>query len=249
MTDFFDKLKAEFPRDAVSWRAQSMNKDGTSAMALAYIDARDVMNRLDEVCGPGGWQDRYEFHGSRTVCYLSINVPVIDDVGEWITKADGAGDTDVEAEKGGISDAFKRAAVKWGIGRYLYDLDAPWVPCESYKTMRGGKEVNVWKRWTADPWSKIRNTNPAPSQARVTPANHPVTRTDTGPAGVPLSVTERMIAALDGFDDAHAVFAWWNNAKVQEAYSGLSEAAQKSVDAARKRRIDIIEGPAQEAAE
>jgi hypothetical protein len=91
--------------------------------------------------------------------------------------------------------------------------------------------------------------NPAPSQARVTPANPSLTRTDTGTAGVPLSVTERMIAALDGFDDAHAVFAWWNNAKVQEAYSGLSEAAQKSVDAARRRRIDIIEGPKQEAAE
>ncbi len=106
------------------------------------------------------------------------------------------------------------------------------------------KYVNDLRREDAE-----ANTNPAPSQARVTPANHPVTRTDTGPAGVPLSVTERMIAALDGFDDAHAVFAWWNNAKVQEAYSGLSEAAKMSVDAARKRRIDIIEGPAQEAAE
>jgi len=49
---------------------------------------------------------------------------------EWIWKADGAGDTDVEAEKGAISDAFKRAAVKWGVGRYLYDLDSPWVALE-----------------------------------------------------------------------------------------------------------------------
>lgn len=158
MTDIFDALKAEFPREAISWRAQSMKADGTAAMALAYIDARDVMNRLDDVCGPGGWQDRYEFHGSRTVCYLSINVPVIDDVGEWITKADGAGDTDVEAEKGGISDAFKRAAVKWGIGRYLYDLPAPWVNCESYE--RAGKKH--WKRWTEDPWAKVRTPSAPP---------------------------------------------------------------------------------------
>lgn len=56
----FDQLKAEFPRESISWRAQSVTKDGTKAMALAYIDARDVMNRLDDVCGPGGWQDRYE---------------------------------------------------------------------------------------------------------------------------------------------------------------------------------------------
>jgi hypothetical protein len=101
-----EALSAEFPRDAISWRSQSMKQDGTSAMALAYIDARDVMDRLDAVCGPANWQDRYEFHGPRTICYLSIRID-----GEWVTKADGAGDSDVEAEKGAISDALKRAAV------------------------------------------------------------------------------------------------------------------------------------------
>lgn len=147
-------LTAEFPREAISWRAQSLTKDGSKAMALAYIDARDVMDRLDTVCGPINWQDRYEFHGARTVCYLSIRVG-----DEWITKADGAGDSDVEAEKGAISDALKRAAVKWGIGRYLYALDAPWVPCESYE--KGGKLY--WKRWTADPWSFVKGAPRASS--------------------------------------------------------------------------------------
>lgn len=147
-------LSAEFPREAISWRAQSVTKEGTKAMALAYIDARDVMDRLDAVCGPENWQDRYEFHGPRTVCYLSIRVG-----DEWITKADGAGDSDVEAEKGAISDALKRAAVKWGIGRYLYALETPWVPCESYE--KGGKLY--WKRWTADPWSFVKGAPRASS--------------------------------------------------------------------------------------
>jgi hypothetical protein len=145
-------LFAEFPRDAISWRAQSVTKDGDKAMALAYIDARDVMDRLDSVCGASDWQDRYEFHGSRTVCYLSIRVD-----GEWITKADGAGDSDVEAEKGAISDALKRAAVKWGIGRYLYALDAPWVPCQS-SDWNGKKQ---WKKWTADPWDFVKGAKPS----------------------------------------------------------------------------------------
>jgi hypothetical protein len=46
---------------------------------------------------------------------------------EWIWKADGAGPSDMEADKGALSDAFKRAAVRFGIGRYLYDIKAPWV--------------------------------------------------------------------------------------------------------------------------
>lgn len=151
-------LFAEFPHEAISWRAQSLTRDGEKAMALAYIDARDVMDRLDSVVGAANWSDRYDFSGPRTICYLSIKID-----GEWVTKADGAGDTAVEAEKGAISDAFKRAAVKWGIGRYLYDLDAPWVPCNSYE--KGGKYF--WKGWKVDPWTCVRGaaSKPAASAA------------------------------------------------------------------------------------
>ena len=145
-------LFAEFPPSAISWRAQTVTQNGDKALALAYIDARDVMDRLDEICGAADWQDRYESHGSRTICYLSIKVD-----GDWITKADGAGDTQVEAEKGAISDAFKRAAVKWGIGRYLYAIKSPWVPCESYAGRDGKKK---WKRWTADPWEYVKGAQP-----------------------------------------------------------------------------------------
>lgn len=152
----FAALSAEFPKNAISWRAQSLTRDGSKAMALAYIDARDVMDRLDEICGPDGWQDRYEFSGPRTICYLSIRIG-----DEWVTKADGAGDTAVEAEKGAISDAFKRAAVKWGIGRYLYALDAPWVPCETSEY--GGKKH--WKRWTVDPWTCVKGSGIKPPSA------------------------------------------------------------------------------------
>ncbi|QIG75033.1 recombination-related protein [Rhizobium phage RHph_I3_18] len=160
-TEDLKMLFAEFPRDAISWRAQSVTKDGTKALALAYIDARDVMDRLDDVCGSENWQDRYEFHGSRTICYLSIRVD-----GEWITKADGAGDSDVEAEKGAISDALKRAAVKWGVGRYLYHIVSPWVPCETSE-WNGKKQ---WKSWTADPWSFVRGAPaPKPQAAKKEP--------------------------------------------------------------------------------
>lgn len=120
------KLKEPFHPDRVSWRVGSTNADKTRGMALAYIDARDVQDRLDAVCKPENWQCRYALLGTTTVCEVGIKV-----VDEWVWKADGAGETDYEAQKGALSDAFKRAAVKWGIGRYLYDLDSPWVPIEA----------------------------------------------------------------------------------------------------------------------
>lgn len=122
--EILSALSAPFPASAVSWRVGATNKDKTSGVALAYIDARDVMDRLDEVVGCDSWGDTYaETPSGRVICALGVRLN-----GEWIIKSDGAGATDFEGEKGGISDAFKRAAVKFGIGRYLYRLDAPWVP-------------------------------------------------------------------------------------------------------------------------
>lgn len=126
MTDMWTALRAPFPPMSVSWRVGATNGDKTKGLALAYIDARDVMERLDKVVGPENWENRYPHAGQKTVCEIGIKID-----GAWIYKADGAGDTDTEAEKGALSDAFKRAAVRWGIGRYLYDLDSPWVELEA----------------------------------------------------------------------------------------------------------------------
>lgn len=164
MTIDLSKLAAHFPRDKVSWRAQTVTKNGDKALALAYIDARDVQDRLNDVCGPENWQNRYPHVGGKTVCEIGIRIGE-----EWVWKSDGAGDSDVEAEKGALSDAFKRAAVKWGIGRYLYDLDSPWVPCESREW--NGKRQFV--KFTADPWQHVRGA-PAPQrQAEPPPAAKP----------------------------------------------------------------------------
>lgn len=146
----FEQLAAPFPHGAIHWRAQSIyERDGKfSALALAYIDARDVMDRLDAVCGPEGWQDYFdETPRGRVICRLSVEHD-----GIWIAKSDAAGDTAVEGEKGGVSDAFKRAAVKWGIGRYLYRLGNTYAPCE-VATDRDGKPKKtqqgnfIFKKW------------------------------------------------------------------------------------------------------
>lgn len=130
MTDF-KALSAPFNPDEVSWRVGTMKKDKTGAMALAYIDARVVMDRLDSACGPDGWQCRYSHVGVTTVCDIAVRCG-----DDWLWKADGAGQSDIEAEKGSLSDAFKRAAVRWGVGRYLYELPSPWVEVDEWKKIK-----------------------------------------------------------------------------------------------------------------
>lgn len=124
--EIYRKLQRPFDAKKISWRVGSTKKDdkGTpvSGIALAYIDARDVMQRLDEVFGLN-WQCRYTNAETKTICEIGV---LID--GSWIWRANGAGDSDIEAEKGAISDAFKRAGVMFGIGRYLYELPTVWMP-------------------------------------------------------------------------------------------------------------------------
>lgn len=145
MTDLFEQLSAPFPTDKISWRvgntnAKKNNGVASKGQALAYIDARDVMERLDEVCGPAGWQNRYPHANGKTVCEIGILVD-----GAWIWKSDGAGDSDIEAEKGALSDSFKRAAVRFGVGRYLYGIPSPWV------------ELNEWKQIKEEEHKKLQD--------------------------------------------------------------------------------------------
>lgn len=117
------KLTDPFENEDIEWRIQQANGPAGWGMVLAYVTNRAIQERLDEVVGPDKWKNEYkEWHGTSQLCGISIKID-----NEWITKWDGADATHIEATKGGLSDAMKRAAVQWGIGRYLYRLDATFV--------------------------------------------------------------------------------------------------------------------------
>ena len=118
-------LTAPFPPDAVHFKPLAVK--GNRALAGAYLDARAVMQRLDQVFGVGGWKDSYQLvNGGSVVCTLSVKVD-----GEWIGKTDVGSPSeqpdDGDKLKAAFSDAIKRAAVKLGIGRYLYRLPQLWL--------------------------------------------------------------------------------------------------------------------------
>ena len=136
-----EQLKRPFPVGKIHWRVGNTNAkklgckpwEATEGSVLAYIDARDVMARLDKVMGMENWQCRYPLSDSGLlICEVGLFINNEKTQG-WIWKANGAGDTQVEAEKGKCSDAFKRAAVLWGIGQYLYALPFSWVAIRNGK--------------------------------------------------------------------------------------------------------------------
>lgn len=127
-----DGLSAPFHESIVKWIPKVFSKAQKGIEKdieiLGYIDARDVMSRLDEVVGPNNWTSKHTVTDAGVyTCELSIRMPwynpFMDSVEyEWVCKSDGADETKIEAAKGGHSDSLKRAAVNFGVGRYLYML-------------------------------------------------------------------------------------------------------------------------------
>lgn len=125
------KLSEPFKENEIEWRVGQCGKTREGkiwAKVLAYVQARAIMDRFDEACGPENWMVTYRFIGLNesahpgVICGIGVRVR-----GDWIHKEDGAEQTDIESFKGGLSSALKRAAVPWGPGRYLYDLEEGWA--------------------------------------------------------------------------------------------------------------------------
>jgi len=116
--DLFAALAASFDPKEIRVRNQAGRQ-------LSYITARTAMNRLDEVLGPENWWDDYAPNANSVLCRLTIRLPD----GSTVTKQDAGGYAGMadqgDDDKSGFSDAFKRAAAKFGVARYLYRDGVP----------------------------------------------------------------------------------------------------------------------------
>lgn len=129
-------LRAPFePRD-VDFRIQrTFERDGKpQAAVVAYMDARLVQDRLDTVVGPQHWSFAWEPLSSNAAGEITVAKGTLTICG--VSKSDVGDAGKTEPSKASVSDALKRAAVMWGIGRYLYALPVMFAAVEK----RGNQE-------------------------------------------------------------------------------------------------------------
>ena len=116
--DLFAALAAPFDPSELKLRSQAGRQ-------MPYVTARTIMNRFDEVLGPENWWDDFVPLEHSVICRLTIRLPD----GTILTKCDAGGYAGLadpgDDDKSGFADAFKRTAVKFGVGRYLYRDGVP----------------------------------------------------------------------------------------------------------------------------
>jgi hypothetical protein len=173
--DLFAALAAPFDPSEVKVRS-------TASRQLHYITARTAMNRLDNVLGPENWWDEYVPSENSVLCRLTIRLPD----GSTLTKADAGGYAGMsdqgDDDKSGYSDAFKRAAVKFGVARYLY---------------RDGIPTFVQER-----------SFPASSEAKAQSAESPETSSATATQAAPANGHRQATANGNTPRSGKALFAW-----------------------------------------
>lgn len=116
MKKALELLRSPFPPQCIEWRPGSVAKTGQSCTLLAYLKVDAIEDRLDEVA-PDWSCDYKQGPTGGLLCGITIG---------GVTRWDGSENTQIEAVKGGLSDAFKRAARRWGVGRYLWRLGTQW---------------------------------------------------------------------------------------------------------------------------
>ncbi|MBN9117802.1 MAG: hypothetical protein J0I06_01310 [Planctomycetes bacterium] len=161
------------PRD-VKFKPQMVKNN--RCLAMAYIDARLIQDRLDDVVGPENWEDAYDLLPDGSVmCKLRIKLG-----DRWITKIDVGSPSEQpdsgDRLKAAFSDALKRAAVKFGIGRYLYRLPAQWVdydPVKKQITQVPQMPAFAIPKTQALPAAKPAPAKPAPEPKKEAPKVEP----------------------------------------------------------------------------
>ena len=185
-----EQLGQPFSAAALEWKVGARNREKTRGIALAYVDSRDYIARLNAVLALG-WEDAYTFTlvGTRIVCKCELRLHL--EGGASITRT-GDGDCELEdpnATTVASAQAFKRACVKFGLGAYLYALPQEWVELQNEKYIPDGVQESLraaYARWlTTGQWNLNGNGNgngngrhvaPAPA-----PAPAPVAANATGP--------------------------------------------------------------------
>ncbi|MCM3390537.1 hypothetical protein LG296_19735 (plasmid) [Ureibacillus chungkukjangi] len=126
----------------IEWKVQTVTSspNGLKALVVPYVQVRAIQSRLDEVCGLN-WKSEFKILPMGSAHAIECTISIFHE-NKWISRSDAAEPTNIESIKGGYSDSMKRAAVQYGIGRFLYSLPPQWVPIQNNRPNQSHEYIN-----------------------------------------------------------------------------------------------------------
>src|SRR6476646_9174576 len=170
--DIWSALSAPLPPGVISWRqdGRPISRDGRHiARFVAYIEANTVRERLDSVV-PGEWDLTLELlppvaglddDANQGACSFKARLQILGVIREDV----GTG----RDYKQAATDAFKRAAVRFGIAHELYAYEQNWVQVDGdgkYAKPLEDPQTAYTRRWGAP----VAARSAAPAVTTAAPA-------------------------------------------------------------------------------
>jgi len=149
------ELEVPFPVDQVLWRVTNTANNRTRGQVVAYADPRAYTDRLNMLVSPQGWTRTYETVTMNNITRSKRNAEIvtgkilvtckvtIDGLGTHSGTGEGWADED-NAMTSAEAQAFKRACSCFGLGRYFYDFDAPWVDIDEKGRPKKAPALASW---------------------------------------------------------------------------------------------------------
>lgn len=246
--EVFKVLQAPFHPDDIEWRPQRFVKNGKT-QALAYVTARAVMERLDKAVGPANWDiglepidmgvtSKLDKQGNTTdlkgfKCALILRIEDEEGNVQYVQRSDVANLTDFEAIKGGASGAMKRAAVQFGIGRYLYGIGDTWAETDDYGRIKTIPRLPDWALPEGFTYPEGSANVKYPSQPAHDSGDIPVTGFDNGSDEYDTTSDDNLLITFGKhngkrFSDIPLDYIQWLSNNAQKA--DIKEAAKKWVE-------------------
>lgn len=230
------------PLEEIEWRIDGKVDNGGGVRVVPYLDVPIVTRLLDEWVGPWRWKTRYEASDKPGVmwCHLSV----ASGKGEWVSKPDVGTASNFEADKGIVSDALKRVAMRqWGIGRNVFDLPILRLPQGKFRSVQdrnGNTQAYLTDEsmtWIA---GELKRRGFADAAEKAESAPVPEGHTDDEPEPQPEGETEEpfqpeqpaMTAAQEhvaklvtgsGEQTKEALGEWWNEQGLPKRFPELSD--------------------------
>lgn len=239
-----DGRAPDVPLDEIEWRIDGDIDAGGGVRVVCYLDVPTVSRLLDEWVGPWRWSDRYEPSGKEGSmwCHLSV----ADDDGVWVTKSDLGTASNVEADKGLVSDALKRVAMrKWGVGRNVFDLPVLRLPQGKFRTYqsKGGQKPALTDEsltWIAGELRRLGHDDAAKAAESTAPP--PAESDAESPLPFDYPTTDQLTEMKDLWgrlnDDEKERFQSWVRAELE--VESLQHADRRGMDRALERARELI---------
>ncbi len=149
------ELEIPFPPDQVQWRVMNTSNDKKRGQIVPYADPRAYTDRLNALFTPQGWTRDYRIETMNNITRVKKGETIVTGkvlvtctvtiIGLW--SHSGTGEEWADDDNGmtaADAQAFKRACACFGLGRYFYDFNPPWVDLDQNRQPRKTPSLPDW---------------------------------------------------------------------------------------------------------